>query len=239
MFHPVLHHNQFRSSLLVPSLQFPKLMRVSLRSSVRTGEVSVALKVSVTLPEGNSTTTPWHFALFSNLTLFSKKKVLKFSQMEIFPTSRYPDSVLVRENMKAYVSKSDDIETIQEKSRTIAVGEVTIFSSYLFSAYSTHSLSMNPTIPNMMMMLRCLFLWVRCWEFEAKPRLGSSAASTRLFFLQMQLQFLSTDQSFLSSELFLLFLDCSVKHACLFHIIKCEYRRVKMSPCYMRQNKNS
>ena len=37
---------------------------------------------------------------------------------------RYPDSVLVRENMKAYVSKSDDIETIQEKSRTINVGEV-------------------------------------------------------------------------------------------------------------------
>ena len=32
--------------------------------------------------------------------------------------------MLVRENMKAYVSKSDDIETIQEKSRTIAVGEV-------------------------------------------------------------------------------------------------------------------
>ena len=26
--------------------------------------------------------------------------------------------------MKAYVSKSDDIETIQEKSRTINVGEV-------------------------------------------------------------------------------------------------------------------
>jgi len=39
---------------------------------------------------------------------------------------RYPDSVLVRENMKAYVSKSDDIETIQEKSRTINVGEVLI-----------------------------------------------------------------------------------------------------------------
>ena len=39
---------------------------------------------------------------------------------------RYPDSVLVRENIKAFVSKSDDIETIQEKSRVILTGEVLI-----------------------------------------------------------------------------------------------------------------
>jgi len=39
---------------------------------------------------------------------------------------RFPDSVLVRENCKAFVSKSDDIETIQDKSRIILSGEVLI-----------------------------------------------------------------------------------------------------------------
>jgi len=39
---------------------------------------------------------------------------------------RFPDSVLVRENIKAFVSKSDDIETIQDKSRIIQNGEVLI-----------------------------------------------------------------------------------------------------------------
>lgn len=39
---------------------------------------------------------------------------------------RFPDSVLVRENVKAFVSKSDDIETIQDKSRLIQCGETLI-----------------------------------------------------------------------------------------------------------------
>jgi len=39
---------------------------------------------------------------------------------------RFPDSVLVRENIKAFVSKSDDIETIQDKSRIIQNGETLI-----------------------------------------------------------------------------------------------------------------
>ena len=39
---------------------------------------------------------------------------------------RFPDSVLVRENIKAFVSKSDDIESIQDKSRLIQAGETLI-----------------------------------------------------------------------------------------------------------------
>jgi hypothetical protein len=39
---------------------------------------------------------------------------------------RFPDSVLVRENVKAFVSKSDDVQTIQEKSRTVETGETLI-----------------------------------------------------------------------------------------------------------------
>lgn len=39
---------------------------------------------------------------------------------------RFPDSVLVRDNIKAFVSKSDDIETIQDKSRLIQNGETLI-----------------------------------------------------------------------------------------------------------------
>ena len=39
---------------------------------------------------------------------------------------RFPDSVLVRENIKAFVSRSDDIETIQDKSRVIQNGETLI-----------------------------------------------------------------------------------------------------------------
>lgn len=36
---------------------------------------------------------------------------------------RFPDSVLVRENIRAFVSKSDDVDTIKDKSRVIAEGE--------------------------------------------------------------------------------------------------------------------
>ena len=39
---------------------------------------------------------------------------------------RFPDSVLVRDNIKAFVSKSDDIESIQDKSRLIQCGETLI-----------------------------------------------------------------------------------------------------------------
>ena len=39
---------------------------------------------------------------------------------------RFPDSVLVRENVKAFVSKSDDVQTIQEKSRIVETGETLI-----------------------------------------------------------------------------------------------------------------
>lgn len=39
---------------------------------------------------------------------------------------RFPESVLVRDNIKAFVSKSDDIETLHEKSRTILTGEILI-----------------------------------------------------------------------------------------------------------------
>ena len=39
---------------------------------------------------------------------------------------RFPDSVLVRENIKAFVSKSDDVATIQDKSRLIQSGETLI-----------------------------------------------------------------------------------------------------------------
>ncbi|KAK8724410.1 hypothetical protein OTU49_011059 [Cherax quadricarinatus] len=39
---------------------------------------------------------------------------------------RFPDSALVRENMKAYVSRSDDVETITEKSRAVQAGETLV-----------------------------------------------------------------------------------------------------------------
>ena len=81
-----------------------------LRSSVKMAAVSDALKVSATLPEGKFWTEK---QIAPSLMIWHGNASI-----------RYPDSVLVRENMKAYVSKSDDIETIQEKSRTINVGEV-------------------------------------------------------------------------------------------------------------------
>ena len=105
--------------------------------------------------------------------------------MKLLPT-RYPDSVLVRENMKAYVSKSDDIETIQEKSRTIAVGEVTkvnvmnLFHIFVLVYIITIIISSSIII----IITRCSFLWERCWECEAKPRLGSFAALTRFLTFQ-------------------------------------------------------
>ena len=39
---------------------------------------------------------------------------------------RFPDSCLVRENLKAYVSKSDDVDTITEKSRSVQAGETLV-----------------------------------------------------------------------------------------------------------------
>ncbi|XP_050699936.1 uncharacterized protein LOC126987185 [Eriocheir sinensis] len=39
---------------------------------------------------------------------------------------RFPDSALVRENMKAYVSRSDDTDTITEKARQVAAGETLV-----------------------------------------------------------------------------------------------------------------
>ena len=95
-------------------------------------------------------------------------------------TCRYPDSVLVRENMKAYVSKSDDIETIQEKSRTIAVGEVMIFVLVcLCHQTPLDNICFPEEDEPIIQLTRCSFLWGRCWEFEARRRLGSSDASTR------------------------------------------------------------
>lgn len=39
---------------------------------------------------------------------------------------RFPDSCLVRDNIKAYVSRSDDVDTITEKSRTVTAGETLV-----------------------------------------------------------------------------------------------------------------
>lgn len=36
---------------------------------------------------------------------------------------RFPDAILVRESLRAFVSKSDDVETIEETSRLVQVGE--------------------------------------------------------------------------------------------------------------------
>ena len=39
---------------------------------------------------------------------------------------KFPDSCLVRENIKGYVSRSDDVDAIMERSRTIAAGELLV-----------------------------------------------------------------------------------------------------------------
>ncbi|KAK8379075.1 hypothetical protein O3P69_019119 [Scylla paramamosain] len=39
---------------------------------------------------------------------------------------RFPDSALVRESVKAYVSRSDDVDTITEKARQVAAGETLV-----------------------------------------------------------------------------------------------------------------
>ena len=41
-------------------------------------------------------------------------------------TRRFPDSCLVRENIKGYISRSDNVESITERSRTIAAGELLV-----------------------------------------------------------------------------------------------------------------
>ena len=53
-------------------------------------------------------------------------KAVKCMELVSDLARRFPDSVLVRENIKAFVSKSDDIETIQDKSRVIHSGETLI-----------------------------------------------------------------------------------------------------------------
>ena len=47
---------------------------------------------------------------------------------------RFPDSVLARENFRAFVSKSDDIDTIRDKSRIINEGETLILVGEVMGA---------------------------------------------------------------------------------------------------------
>ena len=47
---------------------------------------------------------------------------------------RYPDSFLVRENLKAFISKSDDIDNIPEKSITIPAGETLVLVGEIATA---------------------------------------------------------------------------------------------------------
>ena len=81
---------------------------------------------------------------------------------------RFPESVLVRDSMKAFVSRNDDIETIHDKSRIIQAGEVLILvgevlgvkgknqTRYLRLDVSTvHS----PTNPN-------FFLWSEYFKLQ-------------------------------------------------------------------------
>lgn len=49
-------------------------------------------------------------------------------------SKKFPDSCLVRESLKAFVSRSDDIETITEKSRAVQVGETLVLVGEVKSA---------------------------------------------------------------------------------------------------------
>ena len=40
---------------------------------------------------------------------------------------RFPDAVLVRENIRAFVSKSDDVDMIEDQSRMVEVGKFLLF----------------------------------------------------------------------------------------------------------------
>ena len=40
---------------------------------------------------------------------------------------RFPDAVLVRENIRAFVSKSDDVDMIEDQSRIVEVGKFNFY----------------------------------------------------------------------------------------------------------------
>ena len=46
-----------------------------------------------------------------------------FSESVAELIKRFPDAILVREPLRAFVSKSDDVDTIEEHSRLVQVGE--------------------------------------------------------------------------------------------------------------------
>ncbi|XP_064095413.1 uncharacterized protein LOC135207521 [Macrobrachium nipponense] len=52
---------------------------------------------------------------------------------------RFPDSVLVRENIKAYVSRSDDVDTITEKSRAVQAGETLVLVGEVIGSKNSKS----------------------------------------------------------------------------------------------------
>jgi len=54
---------------------------------------------------------------------------------------RFPDSVLVRENVRAFVSRSDDLNTIHEKSRIVEVGETLILVGEVGGSLSNGSVA--------------------------------------------------------------------------------------------------
>ena len=117
-------------SIGVPSLANPSLSSTVLISSAgkstRVAAQSVKFKDGRrVVPVGPKFAIPDSFEGYFEI-LSEDGKAVKCIESVAEMSKRFPDSCLVRETIKAYVSKSDDIESITEKSRLIQSGETLI-----------------------------------------------------------------------------------------------------------------
>lgn len=117
-------------SVGVPSLANPSLSSTLLLSSagknVRVAAQSVKFKEGRrVVPVGPKLAIPDTFDGYFEI-LSEDGRAVKCIESVSELAKRFPDSCLVRETVKAYVSRSDDVDSITEKSRSVQAGETLV-----------------------------------------------------------------------------------------------------------------
>ncbi|KAA0186949.1 hypothetical protein HAZT_HAZT006238 [Hyalella azteca] len=117
-------------SVGVPSLANPSLSSTLLLSSagknVRVAAQSVKFKEGRrVVPVGPKLAIPDTFDGYFEI-LSEDGRAVKCIESVAELAKRFPDSCLVRETVKAYVSRSDDVDFITEKSRSVQAGETLV-----------------------------------------------------------------------------------------------------------------
>lgn len=121
-------------TLGVPSLPNPSLNQLVFLCS--TGKRLKVAAQCVKFKEGNKKVVPIgpKLAIPENYEgwfeiLSEEGRAVRCIESVMELARRFPDSCLVRESIKAYVAKGDDIETITDKVRTVAAGETLVLIS--------------------------------------------------------------------------------------------------------------